>query len=56
MKFHEEAFSFKANFANLGPGKSINLGEVLEDNDAHVCNSQVQWNTFMILKNRVKLT
>lgn len=49
MKFHKEAFSFKADFSYLGPGKSIDLGEVLEDNNAHVCHSQVQWHTLMIL-------
>lgn len=52
MKFHKKAFSFKADFANLGPGKSINLGEVLEDNNAHMCHSQVQWHTLMILENK----
>lgn len=53
MKFHKKAFSFKADFANLGPRKSINLGEVLEDNNAHMCHSQVQWYTLMILENKV---
>jgi hypothetical protein len=53
MKFHKKAFSFKANFANLGPRKSINLGEVLEDNNAHVCHSQIQWHILMILENKV---
>lgn len=53
MKFHKKAFSFKADFANLGPRKSINLGEVLEDNNAHMCHSQIQWYTLMILENKV---
>lgn len=53
MKFHKEAFPFKADFANLGPGKSINLGEVLEDNNAHMCHSQVQWYTLMILEKNI---
>ena len=49
MKFYEELLSLEAELSDLRPTERVYPRVVLEDDDAHVCDSQVEWNTLVIL-------
>ena len=50
MKFYEELLPLEAQLPDLRPTEGVYPRVVLEDNDAHVRNSQVKWNALVILK------
>lgn len=50
MKFYKKFSSFKAYFSNFGPRKSVNFCIILEDQDTHVSNCQIQRNSFTVLQ------
>ena len=49
MKFDEELLSLEAELSDLGPTERVYPRVVLEDDDAHVRDSQVEWNPLVIL-------
>jgi hypothetical protein len=50
MEFDEELFPLEAELPDLGPGEGVDLGEVLEDEDAHARHRQVQDHTLVVLQ------
>ena len=50
MKFDEEPLPLEAELPYLGPAEGVDPRVVLEDDDAHVRHSQVEWNTLVILQ------
>ena len=50
MKFYEELLPLEAQLPDLRPTEGVYPRVVLEDNDAHVRDSQVKWNALVILK------
>jgi hypothetical protein len=50
MKFDEELFPLEAELPDLGPGEGVDLGEVLEDEHAHVGHSKVQAHPLVVLQ------
>ena len=49
MKFYQELLPLEAELSYLRPTERVDPRVVLEDNDAHVRDSQVEWNTLVIL-------
>ena len=49
MEFDQEALPLEAQLPYFGPREDIDLGEVLEDNDAHMGYCQIERDAFMIL-------
>jgi hypothetical protein len=52
MKFDEILLPLEAELPDLCPGEGVDLGVVLEDQDAHVSHRQVQGNPLVVLKKR----
>jgi hypothetical protein len=50
VEFYEELFPLEAELPDLGPGEGVDLGEVLEDEDAHARHRQVQAHTLVVLQ------
>ena len=50
MEFNEKLLHLEAQLSDLGPGKGVDLGVVLEDQDAHMDYGKVQGYSFVILK------
>lgn len=50
VQLDEILFALETQLSNLGPGKGVDFGEVLEDKHSHVCNCQVQRNSLVVLK------
>ena len=50
MKFDEVLLPLEAELPDLRPGEGVDLGVVLEDQDAHVGHCQVQGNSLVILE------
>lgn len=51
VKFDEELLPLEAKLSDFRPGERVDLGGVLEDNDAHMSDSQIQRQAFVILQN-----
>lgn len=49
VQFDEEAFPLEGDLPDLGPAEGVNLGDVLEHHDAHVCDRQIQRHAFVVL-------
>ncbi len=54
MQFDEIFLPLKTNLSYFGPGNCVDFGEILEDKNPHVGHSEIQWNTFMVLKREKK--
>ena len=50
MKFDEVLLPLEAELPDLRPGEGVDLGVVLEDQDAHMDYGKVQGYSFVILK------
>ena len=50
VKLDEILLPFEAELSDLGPRESVDFCAVLEDENTHMRHSQIEWNTFVILK------
>lgn len=50
MQFNQEALAFERNFSDFRPRECVEPGDALEDGDAHVSDSQIQWQPLKVLR------
>jgi len=50
MEFDKKFLASETQLANLGPRERVDLGLMLEDEDAHVSDGQLQSNALVVLR------
>lgn len=48
VQFNQESLSLERYLPNFGPRKGVQPGDTLEHTDAHVCDSQIEWDAFYV--------
>ena len=50
VEFDQKLFPLETKFSNLGPGKCVDFGAILEDENSRMGDCQVEGNTFVVLR------